>query len=127
MTERFPDIEIYIMKPDPQAVRAWLTAALADPLEDIRIVPGHAHWQASGAGRTIDIFLNENAEKNFASLWIKQNHTPWNTDLDCARAAHQALGYEIRCSDSGWQEDDQEEASSGWIKLIRGEEKPFSW
>lgn len=125
MTERFPDIEIYLMKPEPAAVRAWLASHLND-LQDIRILPDHHHWQARQAGAVIDIYLNEKAEKNFASLWIKQNHTPWNTDLDCGRSAHQALGCEVRCSGSGWEEEEGE-SDGGWIKLIRGEEKPFDW
>lgn len=125
MTERFPDIEIYLMKPDPAAVRAWLAASV-DTIEDVRILPDHHHWLATCGAKKIDIFLNEKAEKNFASLWVKQNHTPWNTDLDCARSAHKALGIEIRCSDSGWQEGEGE-SDSGWLKLIRGEEKPFEW
>ncbi|WP_430461278.1 hypothetical protein ACQUQU_00410 [Thalassolituus sp. LLYu03] len=125
MTERFPDIEIYLMKPDPAAVRGWLASALGE-LRDQRVLPDHHHWVAECEGKSVDIFLNEKAEKNFASLWIKQNHTIWNTDLDCARSAHKALSVEIRCSDSGWEEADGE-SDQGWVKLIRGEEKPFEW
>lgn len=127
MTERFPDIEIYLMKPDPQAVRQWLEQSLSGQVEELTSGAGHRHWRVTQAARVMDIFLNENAEKNFASLWIKQNDTPWNNDLDCARSAHQALGCEIRCSDSGWQESEGENGDGGWIKLIRGEEKPLRW
>lgn len=119
MTERFPDIEIYLMKPDAAAVQAWLQQALAAPLQMV----SEQHWRCAD----MDIFFNPQAEKNFASLWFKQNHTPWGTDLDCARSAHAALGLEIRCSDSGWQEEEAEEHGGGWIKLIRGEEKPLDW
>ena len=110
MTERFPDIEIYLMKAEAAAVKEWLNSALGE--------------QFSG----MDVFFTEQAEKNFSSLWFKQNRTPWLTDLDCARIAHAALGCEIRCSDSGWQEKEGDDQSGqGWIKLIRGEEKSFIW
>ncbi|MCD8522970.1 MAG: hypothetical protein LRY66_00675 [Saccharospirillaceae bacterium] len=126
MTEHFPDIEIYIMKAEPSAVRQWLQDALQQPLHTRKEHAGSHHWQVALKGSSMDIFLNENAEKNFASLWFKQNLTPWATDLDCARAAHAALSSEVRCSDSGWQEEHDGD-TSGWIKLIRGEEKPFDW
>lgn len=123
MTERFPDIELYLMKAEPAAVSAWLEQALGQ-LTVKKSASGRHHWYVAG----MDIFFNENAEKNFASLWFKQNETPWLTDLDCARAAHAALGCEIRCSDSSWEEDESDDnAGQGWIKLIRGEEKSFIW
>ena len=126
MTEHFPDIEIYIMKAEPVAVRQWLQDALQQPLQTLKENASSHHWQAQIDGSSMDIFLNENAEKNFASLWFKQNLTPWATDLDCGRAAHAALSSEVRCSDSGWQEEHDGD-EPGWVKLIRGEEKPFDW
>lgn len=123
MTERFPDLEIYLMKASAAEVQQWLEQALGEPVLEVSA----QHWRCGHNGETLDVFFNPQAEKNFASLWFKQNHTPWATDLDCGRAAHAALGVEVRCSDSGWQETEGEESSSGWIKLIRGEEKPFEW
>ena len=122
MTERFPDIEIYLMKAEAAAVKNWLNSALGE-LTEIKS-GATCHWQFAG----MDVFFTEQAEKNFSSLWFKQNQTPWLTDLDCARAAHTALGCEVRCSDSGWEEEEgDEQAGQGWIKLIRGEEKSFIW
>ena len=122
MTERFPDIEIYLMKAEAAAVKNWLNSALGE-LTEIKS-GATCHWRFAG----MDVFFTEQAEKNFSSLWFKQNQTPWLTDLDCARAAHAALGCEVRCSDSGWEEEEgDEQAGQGWIKLIRGEEKSFIW
>jgi hypothetical protein len=124
MTERFPDLEIYLLKPDADAIEQWLQGywpQLRRLQQDQRY-----HWQVDTSQGTMDIFFNPQAEKNFASLWFKQNHTDWATDLDCGRAAHAALNVEVRCSDAGWQEDDGED-DSGWVKLIRGEEKPLTW
>lgn len=123
MTERFPDIEIYLLKAEASAVKAWLEQALGEPVHALT----EHHWQCHYEGRTMDVFFNPNAEKNFTSLWFKQNYTPWLTDLDCGRAAHQALAIEVRCTDSSWQEEEGEENAGGWIKLIRGEEKSIDW
>ena len=76
MTDRFPDLEIYLMKPAPDAVRDWLAGALGSAATDISLTPGHSHWRFTVQGEAMDVFLNENAEKNFASLWFKQNLSP---------------------------------------------------
>ena len=123
MTERFPDLEIYLLNPDAAAVSSWLATVFNTAAEVVSSSTGRTHWHING----MDVFLNDKAEKNFASLWFKQNSTPWNNDLDCGRAAFAALGYEVRCSDSGWQEGESEDAEGGWIKINRNGEKPFSW
>lgn len=123
MPERFPDIEIYIYKADPEQVKLWLATALAAPLTTL----GSEQWQGSYNGQPLSIVFNTHAEKNFASLWFKQNNTPWNSDLDCAKAAHLALGCEIRCSASGWEEAQGENSEDQWFKLIHGETKRFTW
>ena len=125
MTEFFPDIEIYLMKPETQAIADWLNSVFG-ALETVALRDGFAHWKITTEKGVMDVFLNDKAEKSFASLWFKQNLTSWPTDLDCGRAAHAALGIEIRCSDSGWKEEEGE-SDDGWVKLIRGEEKPVRW
>ena len=82
MTERFPDLEIYLMKGDPAKVTEWLRSVLGE-INTIKDTGAHQHWRSGG----MDIYMNANAEKNFSSLWFKQNDTPWNTDLEAARAA----------------------------------------
>jgi hypothetical protein len=121
MTERYPDIEIYLMKAEPSAVKAWLKSVFGELQERSAQL-----WQVQYQGQSMELFFDPKAEKNFASLWFKQNHTPWLTDLDCARAAHLALGVEVRCQASGWAEEEGE-TDAGWVKLLRGEEKPFTW
>ena len=122
MTERFPDLEIYLMKADPAKVSDWLSSALG-ALETVKDTGSHQHWRSGG----MDIFMNANAEKNFSSLWFKKNDTPWNTDLEAARAAWAALETEVRCSDSGWDESENDSGSEGWVKLNARGEKPFNW
>ena len=59
-----------------------------------------------------------------SSLWFKENKTPWDNDLQCARVLHAALNKEVRCSNAAWQEGDE---GAAWTKLIRGEEKDLDW
>lgn len=122
MTERFPDLEIYLLKGTSDAVREWLSQTF-DVVKDIKVSNEHCHWHVA----EMDVFLNVNAEKNFSSLWFKQNKTPWNNDLELARAVYTGLNTEVRCSDSGWQEGEGETGSAGWIKLNANGEKPFDW
>lgn len=124
MTDRFPDIEIYLhQKTTAEQIAQWLTDALACSLN----AKGANRWQAKVHGQNMDIVFNPKAIKGFASLWFKQNHTPWNTDLECALAANQALNTEVRCAISGWQEEQGESEVDTWIKVINGQSKTFTW
>ena len=122
MTERFPDLEIYILKAEPANVEQWLRDTF-NQVDCQKSTDSHNHWRVDD----MDVFLNAGAEKNFASLWFKQNQTPWNNDLELGRAAYMALESEVRCSDSGWSESEAEDAEGGWVKINRNGEKPFSW
>lgn len=121
MTTPLPDLEIYLMKSPATDVEAWLTRVFG-PLQTVRSSDSQSHWQADG----MDILFNSQAEGNFGCLWFKQNRTPWATDLDCARAAYEALQTEIRCAVTQWGESASDE-QPGWIKITRGQEKSFDW
>lgn len=126
MTDRFPDLELYILNADPDAVLEWLQQDIG-PLEVIKTAEHLVHWRGQhGNGSTMDIHLTLKADKNFASLWFKQNHTPWDNDLNAGRRAFEALGQEVRCSDSGWKEDSEND-EGGWVKINHNGEKSFSW
>ena len=128
MTDRFPDLELYILNADPEAVLSWLQQDIG-ALEAIKTTEHLIQWRCQNSdGESMDIHLTFKAEKNFASLWFKQNDTTWHTDLELARAAHSALETEIRCSDEGWKEGNENAASdNGWSKLNKGQEKSIEW
>jgi len=117
---RYPDIEIYILNASADDLATWLSTVFE------QVTPSNDGWHCLYQGKALDVQFTPKIQKNFSSLWFKQNHTPWLTDLDCARAAHAALSAEVRCQDSSWQEEEGE-TNGGWIKLIRGEEKSFEW
>ncbi|MDF1761991.1 MAG: hypothetical protein P1U57_01155 [Oleibacter sp.] len=127
MTDRFPDLEIYLMKANVDAVAEWLTSTLGE-LTVIRQNNALTTWRVNN----MEILFTAQAEKNFSSLWFKQNTTPWLSDLDAGRAAYAALQTEVRCSAGGWKEDDDAGANSDsendqWIKINQNGEKAFSW
>lgn len=117
---QYPDIEIYIMNANADNVATWLSTVFD------KLTPTNEGWHCEYQGKSMDVQFTAQAQKNFASLWFKKNHTPWQTDVDCGRAAQAALSLEVRCQNSSWQEEEGD-TNGGWIKFIRGEEKPFEW
>lgn len=119
MSERFPDIEVYILKAEADEIQQWLTTQFSQ-VEEQKTGRKTTQWLVDG----MEVLFTENSNKNFASLWFKENKTPWNNDLECSRALHAALEKEVRCSNTAWKEGDE---GAAWTKLIRGEEKPLDW
>ncbi|MGB1090558.1 MAG: hypothetical protein ACPGYX_00435, partial [Oceanobacter sp.] len=116
-----PDLEIYILKPEPDEVKKWLEENLGE-LINAEEDGNHIRWKHEDSV----IVLTLKADGNFASLWFKKNTTQWLTDLECARSAHIALDTEIRCSVAEWSESTKDEQPA-WVKLTRGIEKSFDW
>lgn len=119
MSERFPDIEVYILKAEADDIQTWLTSVFKR-VEQQNKNAKSVQWLVDN----MEVLYTAESNKNFASLWFKENKTPWNSDLDCGRVLHEALGNEVRCSNSAWQEGDEGPA---WTKLIRGIEKDLDW
>ena len=121
MTPTLSDIEIYLLKAQPEQVRAWLESSIGPVTETA--IKGNSHfWQCE----SMEMVFTVRAEGNFDSLWIKQNQSPWADDLECARSAHHVLETEIRCAAREWNESESGD-QPGWIKLTHGQEKTFDW
>jgi hypothetical protein len=118
---RQPDIEIYLRDADHRAIADWLSQAIG---------PCSA-WQSKGqtfkckAG-DIPVTWVPNAAGKWHSLYLESDATPWEDDLSCARAAHAALGVEIRCATGGWQEGDEVE-DDRWIRIAEDGENEIVW
>ena len=123
MSSYFPDLEIYVLKPEPQEIVRWLSLALKAEVTCLSAT----HWTVNVDDSLMDIFFNAQAHKHFASLWFKQNKTPWPDDTACARAAHQALQLEVRCALAGWEEDQDEQEGEHWLKILHNKEQHFIW
>lgn len=88
---RQPDIEIYLRDASQEAVGEWLAEAIG---------PCSA-WQQKGQtfkcnAAGIPVTWLPKAVGKWHCLLLESDATPWADDLACARAAHQALGVEIR-------------------------------
>lgn len=120
---RQPDVEIYLKDSDQQAVSDWLNAALGSctPWRQ----KGQTFKCATANGAPVTWLPN--AVGKWHCLLIESEETPWEDDLAFARAAHAALGVEIRCAPGGWQEEEGEEEADRWIKINREGEQEFIW
>jgi len=118
--ERYPDIEIYAKDITFKQVEDWL-AQYFDQVERKNVVTkkSEARIHLSADGSEVVVFGN--AIGKYSSIWFKQNNSPWNTDLECARVAAKDLATQIRCSNSGWEEGQGPE--SQWWRVVDGEEE----
>ncbi len=117
-----PDIEIYLKDAAPEQVQQWLQTQFT------RCTP----WQNRGKllgctcdGITVTWFAK--AVGSWHCLLFDSDRTPWRTDLDCARAAHQALAVEIRCAPGSWQEEQGEAGADDWLKVDAAGVTPIVW
>jgi len=118
------DLEIYIRDLEAGAVFGFLSSHL-EGLElndgDVsKVVKGSARY----SGEHVRISLYPGAfGKRFTCLLLEGGELPWNSDLDCARSAWQAINTEIRCSPGDWKEGDPVEEEKWWRLDDRGEQK----
>ena len=120
---RQPDIEIYLKDGDQQAVTDWLNATIGPCTPWRRQGQTFKCQTANGAPVT----WLPNAVGKWHSLFIESEQTPWEDDLGFARAAHAALGIEIRCAPGGWEEEESIDAADRWIKINGEGEQEFVW
>ncbi|MFF7708071.1 hypothetical protein [Pseudomonas sp. NPDC007930] len=121
---RQPDIEIYLKDSDVdhKAVTAWLATALGPCSPWAQ--KGQT-WKCSAAG--IAVTWVPNAVGKWNSLFLESDSTPWDDDLACARAAHLALGVEVRCAPGGWLEEEGEEGADRWMRISADGEEEITW
>ncbi|OZG70491.1 hypothetical protein BTA51_25495 [Hahella sp. CCB-MM4] len=126
-SERFPDIEIYVLNTTLENIIDWLNTELSEvsqPIPQGTVVKLTAVYH----GQTIPITVTPGAAgKKFTSVIFDSDATPWDTDLDCARAAYKHFESEIRCSASSWVEEEAEDAPELWWKVNDQGEKKINW
>ena len=128
MSERYPDLELYILKPTIEDIDNWLQSSFPQYKREITYQDhNQCHWLISTDSCEMPVHLSFAAVKQFASLWFKTNATEWATDLDAARQLYQFLSKEVRCSDSSWQDGEDEGGQAGWIKINQKGEQHFEW
>lgn len=116
--ERFPDLEIYLKKVSADDILNWLKSIFTS-VEVIATDPSTRCLIDQMA-----CTISENVAKGgYASLWFKDNQTPWHTDVEMARAAFAQFNCEIRCSTGGWEGEDD----GGWLRITDKGEQTVNW
>jgi hypothetical protein len=123
-TMQQPDIEIYLKDADVdhRAITAWLTGALGPCTPWVQ--KGQV-WKCMAA--QVPVTWVPMAVGKWNSLYLESAQTPWVDDLACARAAHLALGVEVRCAPGGWVEEEGEDDADRWIRVSADGEQEITW
>lgn len=123
---RQPDIEIYLREEHLDSLNTWLDQEVGS----LQLEPWREAVRRGTLGidqHRIPLMIIRKAAGKWASVWFDSAHTPWDTDLDCARAIHQALGEEVRCSVGSWSEEEDDPEADRWIKVNASGEVEFTW
>lgn len=127
-----PDIEIYAKQINMEIISKWLDghfssvelpAHAAQIFEKGNAVRAKVYCDAESSEL---IITPHAAGKSFCSIWLKRNISAWNDDESCAKSLLEVADLELRCSASGWQEE-EEEQSPQWLLLTRTEQKLINW
>lgn len=111
----YPDIEIYIKKPDPEEIVAWLQQALGETTYHGTVKTGLHHYSVQYQDKALPVMIFPKAAgKAYTSVWFDTPDTPWQDDLDCAKAAADFLKTEVRCTRGGWSESQDPDE---WLKV----------
>lgn len=121
-----PDIEIYLKATSHKTVLAWLTDRFGDvaPSPWASLPKRGFGTSVEYKGEVIKVMIIEKCAGNFTSVWFDSAHSPWSSDLACAREAVEHLQVEARVGAGGWQEGDPLDA---WIALRDGKEEEITW
>lgn len=123
---RQPDIEIYLRDDHVDELIQWLSHDVGQlSLNTPAGLTQRGVLCISQA--TIPLMIVRKAAGKWASIWFESDQTPWETDVDCARAVHAALSREVRCSVGGWTESDGEADADRWLKVNAEGESEFVW
>ena len=122
--QQLPDLEIYVEGDDIEAMVAWIQTALTDSDVDNQNKQG-AKLTCRYQGEEFPAIIVKNAgSTGFSSIWFDTRLLPWEDDLDCAKAAYEALGKTVRCIESVWVNGDDPDR---WFEYSVDGEKVINW
>lgn len=118
------DLEIYAKTDAMDAIEKWLQSHF----ESTQLQKSGNRtrtYQVAWQGQPLEVFVCRNAgHTGFTSVSFNRKNIPWTNDVECARAAFQALGVTIRCSESAWQEGDDPDQ---WYQIATNGESVIHW
>ena len=122
---RQPDIEIYLKEDFLNELNGWLEQHVGSL--DLGPWAGTLRRGTLHGDTRIPLMIVRKAAGKWASICFESEHTPWSTDLDCARAVAAGTNREVRCSIGSWQEEQGESNADNWMKVTAEGEEEFVW
>lgn len=124
MSERNPDIEIYVKRAETTAVLAWLKTHFTDGAVE---QSGEATKVAlKFHDQPLNCIVVPGAVKGgFTSICFEPNNTPWHDDEACAVEAFEHFALEVRCSTGGWTDEASDEG--GWYRFTENGRSVVNW
>lgn len=122
---RQPDIEIYLKEDFLDELTTWLEQQVGR----VELGPwsGNTRRGTLHGEPAVPLMIVRKAAGKWASIWFESDRTPWETDLDCARAVASGIDHEVRCSIGGWEEEQGEADADRWLKVTGAGEEEFIW
>ena len=91
--QRQPEIEVYLCDCTEERLVAWLESVVG-PLGE----PEDAGASIVYSSTIGPVVVTPGIEGGpFVGVWFNTSHTPWTTDVDCARQAARELACTVRC------------------------------
>lgn len=123
---RQPDIEIYLQEDFLDELTSWINQHAGR----VELSPWSGTLRRGvllHEGSRIPLIIVRKAVGKWASIYFESAHTPWASDLDCARAVATGINREVRCSIGGWQEEQGESNADNWMKVTANHHEEFVW
>ena len=114
MTERQPDVEIYVRDCEVERAVAWVRSAVG-PLVGPREAGAAIAFQLPVGSVVLTPGIEDGP---YLSVWFNTPDRPWWTDVECARAAARQLDRVVRCDPGA--EYPGLDSRAGWVVEIDG-------
>ncbi len=123
MTEQ-PDIEIYVKRAELAQIQDWLkqffTIHESHPAGETQKLT--LQYEQKSLCCTV---FEKAAKGGYTSICFEPNHTPWETDEDCARQAFEFFDLETRCITGGWSNGEADQG--GWYRFTENGRSVVNW
>jgi hypothetical protein len=123
MTQR-RDIEIYIQACPMEPLLNWLARVFGKANRTLK-EGTVAIYRFQTASEIVPVIVTPPTDAGgWTSVWFNSPHTPWATDLDCARQAAAELGCTVRCERS---EQSGKQPAKMFVNIAAGQETLVAW
>ena len=124
MTDRNPDIEIYIKRAEVKDVLDWLKERFS--MGTISTSGDATKVALTFKDQPLVCTIIPGAVKGgYTSVCFEPNATPWDLDEACAVEAFAHFSAEVRCSTGGWTDDATDEG--GWYRFTDNGRSVVNW